>query len=150
MILLFILTILVSLFIINHSRTEFIGCFDNKFLMPIRGVLALLICWHHISLECISYGTIYQEFRLCVWGGVIVGQFFFISGYGLFYSWSHKDGCLKSFLSRSFKIICTICCCVIIICIKNIFRLKIDVIRKLSVFNMCTSNSTSSNIGLWI
>ena len=100
MILLFILTILVSLFIINHSRTEFIGCFDNKFLRPIRGILALLICWHHISLECISYGAIYQEFRL--WG-VIVGQFFFISGYGLFYSWSHKNGYLKSFLSRSFK-----------------------------------------------
>lgn len=78
---------LTSLYNFNLQRT-----------LPLRAILALLIVIHHISyvLEP-QHLPVFGEFL--AWGKVVVGVFFFITGYGLMVSYQRKgDDYLHGFL----------------------------------------------------
>lgn len=82
--------------------------FDSKATLPLRGILAIFIMFHHISLNYdFSFGIQffkhypYFSFNLFNDMGVpIVGIFFFLTGYGLAKSLSIKG---KSYLNSFLK-----------------------------------------------
>lgn len=76
--------------------------FDTQRVLPLRGILALLIVMHHFSQKVSPLGIpVIREFGL--WGGVVVGIFFFITGYGLMVSYVGKGTAyLDTFFSRRF------------------------------------------------
>lgn len=83
--------------------------------LPLRGVLAMGIVIHHISLrvvDAIPGGMwIFPQFQF--WGAPIVAVFFFLSGYGLMVSLITKgenylDGFLKK---RLLKIVLPLVLC---------------------------------------
>lgn len=75
--------------------------FSQELTIPIRGILALLIVAHHLLILTIKrydYDTIYEI------GANIVAIFFFLSGYGLGYSFlKKKTSYLNSFLQNRLK-----------------------------------------------
>lgn len=64
----------------------------------IRGLLAIMIVFHHISqgMDLSLYG--YPLFQIS--GPLIVALFFFYSGYGLLYSYIHKKDYMKNFIVK--------------------------------------------------
>lgn len=91
-----IILIIASIFKYSHVPN---GCFDVRTNLPVRGILALLICWHHICLEYSTQNDECQQFKL--WGGVIVSIFFFMSGYGLIISYRSKENYLDGFIKNA-------------------------------------------------
>ena len=101
-------------------KPQNIGRFSKEATLPLRGVLALLIVFHHISLRLtymvpkdakVNYLRDFSD-----WGEPIVSVFFFLSGYGIIKSYQKKG---KSYLEGFFSgrllrlmvpfIICCIC-----------------------------------------
>ncbi len=76
--------------------------FNVKNTISLRGLLAILIIIHHLSqkLESPDYLVLNQ---FIFWGPVIVGLFFFFSGYGLMVSYLTKgETYLDGFLSKRY------------------------------------------------
>jgi peptidoglycan/LPS O-acetylase OafA/YrhL len=70
--------------------------FDTNATLPVRGILAILIVCHHLSLY--FHDASFAIFKN--WGTAIVSVFFFISGYGLMVSYLKKG---KSYLTNFFR-----------------------------------------------
>lgn len=76
------------------------NCLSFEQTLSIRGFLSLLIVFHHLSqrFSILFFGyPIFQNI-----GFLIVGIFFFYSGYGLIYSYLYKKDYMKSFISKRF------------------------------------------------
>lgn len=77
--LLVILVLLVSALLkVATAKAISLGCMDRNSMLPFRGLLAVCVVVHHIPGTIVSLGT------------VAVGAFFFLSGYGMFQSYSNK------------------------------------------------------------
>ena len=92
--------------------------FTMEATLPLRGVLAMGIVIHHISLRIVDATPddmwIFSQFQF--WGAPIVAVFFFLSGYGLMVSLITKgqeylDGFLKK---RLLKIVLPLVLCSIV------------------------------------
>lgn len=99
---LLILTICISTKLLQQSSKNGLSLFnfDVQHTLPLRGLLAFLIITHHLAqVVWVQEIPVIREFMS--WGGVVVGQFFFITGYGLMASYLKKgDNYLKGFLWR--------------------------------------------------
>ena len=93
--------LLISLLIMIIKRKSiFFGTYnvlDFTNSNKIRGLLAILIVLHHLSIT-IRYAFTLKIFSLV--GIVCVAIFFFYSGYGLMLNYSEHDNYLKSFFSK--------------------------------------------------
>ena len=92
--------------------------FSKQATVPLRGLLAIGIVLHHLSLRLVEASPdchwIWLQFSF--WGAPIVAVFFFLSGYGLMVSLITKgqkylDGFLKK---RLFKIVLPLVLCSIV------------------------------------
>lgn len=63
----------------------------------LKGFLAIGIVFHHIS-QLAYAGTEFKNFQNM--GQILVGLFFILSGYGLYYQYERKEDYLKGFLSK--------------------------------------------------
>lgn len=85
--LLTILIILITLFILFTYKTpkknKFVSSNDTS---SYKFYLSILILFHHLAIQTELYG--FREFKQ--WGSIIVGNFLFISGYGLMASYEKK------------------------------------------------------------
>ena len=82
--------------------------FDTTTTLPLRGLLALCIVFHHVSQRYIanSYLPYWCSpfYHFLSMGAPVVATFFFLTGYGLCVSLSRKGtDYLKSFLPRRFS-----------------------------------------------
>ena len=85
------------LYIISLTRKIPITIFSKEKTSAVKGILAILIVFHHFSTTCDISG--FSEFRR--WGAIIVSVFFFMSGYGLGRSITLKGKAyLSNFLSH--------------------------------------------------
>ncbi len=102
-----------------------IGIFSKDATLPLRGLLALFIVLHHLSLR-LAYikpdGYLLDFAEFIDWGEPIVSVFFFMSGYGIIKSYQNKG---KSYLDgfitgRLLKIVVPyIICCILYIPFNN-------------------------------
>ena len=97
-----LLLILMLAYTMWHYRTLQVSIqpLSQSRSVAARGVLALLIVLHHYSTEMALPPTqlLYPV------GAMAVGVFFFMSGYGLSYSYAHKgDDYLRHFLPKRFS-----------------------------------------------
>ena len=103
-----------------------IGIFSKDATLPLRGLLALFIVLHHISLRLtymIPEASLFDLSEFRSWGDLIVSVFFFMSGYGIIKSYQKKGkSYLDGFLTgRLFRIIVPyIICCILYIPFNNI------------------------------
>lgn len=100
-IVLLFITLYVSIKILYYSNDKNILYeFNTKRTLPLRGLLAILIILHHLAQAVSSQKLpIINEFMS--WGGIVVGIFFFITGYGLMASYMKKGkDYLNGFLKR--------------------------------------------------
>ena len=90
-----------TLKIIKKSELLTINNFDTKNTLPLRGILAILIVLHHTLFFTKNANLFihYAYTQFIIWGALIVGVFFFITGYGLTFSIINKG---KSYLSGFF------------------------------------------------
>lgn len=86
--------------------------FNSRNTLPLRGLLALFIIFHHVSLNFdMTFGIhFFEKYRQIspnlFWnmGVPVVGVFFFLTGYGLAKSLINKgNGYLDGFLKKRFK-----------------------------------------------
>ena len=70
---------LAILYVISLTRKCPITIFSKEKTFAIKGVLAILVIFHHFSATCNI--SSFSEFSR--WGAIIVSVFFFMSGYGL-------------------------------------------------------------------
>lgn len=84
---------LAILYVISLTRKSPITILSKDKSNAVKGVLAILIVFHHFSKTCDI--SSFSEFRR--WGAIIVSVFFFMSGYGLGRSMTLKG---KSYLSN--------------------------------------------------
>ena len=99
--------------------------FSKDATLPLRGVLALCIVLHHLSLRLmymIPEASFFNLSEFIKWGEPIDSVFFFMSGYGLIKSFLKKgtnylDGFLTGRLSKI--MIPYIICCVLYIPFNN-------------------------------
>lgn len=109
---------LFILYIISLYKTEIkevrefkLHTFNPTAIEPLKGLIALIVMFCHITQK--SDLGIFDE--LGNYGAVAVDIFFFISGYGLFYSLLNKEDYLRHFLSKRFSkllppiVIVTVC-----------------------------------------
>lgn len=86
-----VLTILLIAVVSKMWKTPLIlHDFSLERTLPLRGILALLIVMHHLA-RTISLGhdnAFIKQFN--EWGSLVVGLFFFITGYGLMVSYRRK------------------------------------------------------------
>ena len=84
--------------------------FSKDWSYRLKGVLAIIIIIHHVSTRYSSWWGI-EEYPLSYsiiskfipWGEIVVGLFFFISGYGLIKSYQrYGDDYISSFMSKRF------------------------------------------------
>lgn len=97
-----LLLILMLTYTVWHYRTLQVSIqpLSQSKSVAARGVLALLIVLHHYSTEM---GLPPTQLLYPV-GAMAVGVFFFMSGYGLSYSYAHKgDDYLRHFLPKRFS-----------------------------------------------
>lgn len=80
---LFVLCIAILYFISFFSSKN--ETFGKGKTTSIRGLMAILIVFHHLSLQGIAGLNVFHS-----WGAPVVSIFFFISGYGLFKNFSIK------------------------------------------------------------
>lgn len=82
----FFVGVIVVLYLLSWGRR---GCelapMTREKSFALRGVLAILIVLHHLSLAGVSGLDIFRS-----WGAPVVSLFFFLSGYGLFKSYQQK------------------------------------------------------------
>ena len=86
-----IILVLVSLGLRNPVARPF----DKDIVTVLKPLLALGIVLHHLH----SQSVFLHEFER--WGPVIVGFFFFISGYGLYYSYNNNPSYMKNFVIKN-------------------------------------------------
>lgn len=89
------------LFAICKDKKQ-LGAFSVEATLELRGVLALGIVMHHISLRVVQAApTIWGISQFEFWGAPIVAVFFFLSGYGLMKSLQVKGTAyLNGFLRK--------------------------------------------------
>ena len=88
---------LAILYVISLTRKSPITILSKDKSNAVKGVLAILIVFHHFSTTCDI--SCFSEFRR--WGSIIVSVFFFMSGYGLARSITLKGKVyLSNFLSH--------------------------------------------------
>lgn len=88
---------LAILYVISLTRKSPITILSKDKSNAVKGVLAILIVFHHFSTTCDI--SSFSEFRR--WGAIIVSVFFFMSGYGLGRSMTLKGKAyLSNFLSH--------------------------------------------------
>lgn len=78
--------------------------FNVERTLSLRGILALLIILHHIA-ENFHEEEVFLIKEFADWGGIVVGMFFFITGYGLMVSYRRKgsaylDGFVRHRLAK--------------------------------------------------
>lgn len=81
------------LYVISLTRKSSITILSKEKTSAVKGILAILIVFHHFSTTCDI--SCFSEFRR--WGAIIVSVFFFMSGYGLGRSMTLKG---KAYLSN--------------------------------------------------
>lgn len=85
--------VIIAILFILGLRTPVAGVFGKDIVTILKPFLAFGIVFHHLHGE-----TVYlHEFER--WGPLVVGVFFFISGYGLTYSLNRRPGYLKGFFT---------------------------------------------------
>lgn len=88
---------LAILYVISLTKKCPITIFSKEKTFAIKGVLAILVIFHHFSATCNI--SSFSEFSR--WGAIIVSVFFFMSGYGLGRSITLKGKVyLSNFLSH--------------------------------------------------
>ena len=88
--------LLISLFVYLIPRTG-VDYLSSKSTKSLKGLLAVLIIFHHISQK-ITTGETFSNFTYMGW--YIVALFFFLSGYGLFFQYSNNATYMKNFLRK--------------------------------------------------
>ena len=88
--------LLISLFVYLIPRTD-VDYLSNKSTKSLKGLLALLIIFHHISQK-ITTGENFSNFEYM--GRYIVALFFFLSGYGLYFQYSNNATYMENFLKK--------------------------------------------------
>ena len=88
--------LLISLFVYLIPRTD-VDYLSNKSTKSLKGLLALLIIFHHISQK-ITTGENFSNFEYM--GRYIVALFFFLSGYGLYFQFSNNVTYMENFLRK--------------------------------------------------
>ena len=83
-----------------NLNDEYLDYMDRESTIPLRGIFAILIIFHHISQRT-SCGDIFKT--LSYFGFLNVSIFFTLSGYGLLYQYKNKGKkYLDDFLSKRF------------------------------------------------
>ena len=88
--------LLISLFVYLIPRTD-VDYLSNKSTKSLKGLLALLIIFHHISQK-ITTDENFSNFEYM--GRYIVALFFFLSGYGLYFQYSNNATYMENFLKK--------------------------------------------------
>ena len=88
--------LLISLFVYLIPRTD-VDYLSNKSTKSLKGLLALLIIFHHVSQK-ITTGENFSNFEYM--GRYIVALFFFLSGYGLYFEYSNNENYMENFLRK--------------------------------------------------
>ena len=88
--------LLISLFVYLIPKTD-VDYLSNKSTKSLKGLLALLIIFHHISQK-ITTGENFSNFEYM--GRYIVALFFFLSGYGLYFQYSNNATYMENFLKK--------------------------------------------------
>ena len=88
--------LLISLFVYLIPKTD-VDYLSNKSTKSLKGLLALLIIFHHISQK-ITTGENFSNFEYM--GRYIVALFFFLSGYGLYFQYSNNENYMENFLRK--------------------------------------------------
>ena len=88
--------LLISLFVYLIPKTD-VDYLSNKSTKSLKGLLALLIIFHHISQK-ITTGENFSNFEYM--GRYIVALFFFLSGYGLYFQYSNNPTYMENFLKK--------------------------------------------------
>lgn len=88
--------LLISLFVYLIPRTD-VDYLSNKSTKSLKGLLALLIIFHHVSQK-ITTGENFSNFEYM--GRYIVALFFFLSGYGLYFQYSNNENYMENFLRK--------------------------------------------------
>lgn len=88
--------LLISLFVYLIPRTD-VDYLSNKSTKSLKGLLALLIIFHHVSQK-ITTGENFSNFEYM--GRYIVALFFFLSGYGLYFQYSNNITYMENFLRK--------------------------------------------------
>ena len=88
--------LLISLFVYLIPRTD-VDYLSNKSTKSLKGLLALLIIFHHVSQK-ITTGENFSNFEYM--GRYIVALFFFLSGYGLYFQYSNNANYMENFLRK--------------------------------------------------
>ena len=88
--------LLISLFVYLIPRTD-VDYLSNKSTKSLKGLLALLIIFHHVSQK-ITTGDNFSNFEYM--GRYIVALFFFLSGYGLYFQYSNNVNYMENFLRK--------------------------------------------------
>ena len=88
--------LLISLFVYLIPRTD-VDYLSNKSTKSLKGLLALLIIFHHVSQK-ITTGENFSNFEYM--GRYIVALFFFLSGYGLYFQYSNNATYMENFLKK--------------------------------------------------
>lgn len=88
--------LLISLFVYLIPRTD-VDYLSNKSTKSLKGLLALLIIFHHVSQK-ITIGDNFSNFEYM--GRYIVALFFFLSGYGLYFQYSNNVNYMENFLRK--------------------------------------------------
>ena len=84
-------TIIIAILFLVGLKSQDFRPFDKDKVVVLKPFLALGIVLSHLS----SYSIYLHDFQR--WGPLIVGIFFFISGYGLSYSLHYKVGYIRNF-----------------------------------------------------
>lgn len=89
-----IILITIAVLIRGSKKHDYISTNDT---VSYKFYLSILILFHHLALQTDLFG--FREFRH--WGSIIVGNFLFISGYGLMYSYEKKgEKYFQNFFSK--------------------------------------------------
>ena len=88
--------LLISLFVYLIPKTD-VDYLSNKSTKSLKGLLALLIIFHHISQK-VTTGENFSNFEYM--GRYIVALFFFLSGYGLYFQYSNNATYMENFLKK--------------------------------------------------
>lgn len=80
-----------------HRKKEYSSSLNVETSTCLKGIAALLVAMHHIQQQNVLAGY-YLVFGYI--GFILVGAFFFLSGYGLAYGFRNKKNYMKSFLQK--------------------------------------------------
>lgn len=86
--------VIISILFVLGLKTPVAGIFSKDIVTVLKPFLAFGIVFHHLHGEAMYL----HEFER--WGPLVVGIFFFISGYGLTYSLNRRPDYLKGFFTN--------------------------------------------------